>query len=93
MKEPGISGEILVNELSVGEHYFACSVGDHCLRGMRLTVIIEEAYQNTSAQEDQVHSLASYPGPVGLGTRLVRSFASHFHHNFPSNILMIGYLI
>jgi hypothetical protein len=41
LKDPETSGDVLVNGLSLGEHYFACSVGDHCLRGMRLTVRVE----------------------------------------------------
>lgn len=54
MGDPAASGEVLVNGLSVGEHYFACSVGDHCLRGMRLAVRVESGTQQASPQENQV---------------------------------------
>jgi len=30
LTEPALRGEVLVNGLAVGEHYFACSVDDHC---------------------------------------------------------------
>ena len=40
-RDPSLSGEVLVSGLSVGLHHFACSVGDHCLQGMRFTVTVE----------------------------------------------------
>lgn len=57
LKDPVANGEVFVNDLSVGEHYFACSVGDHCLRGMRLTVRVESGAQQAPAQESQVRRL------------------------------------
>ena len=51
--QPATSGEVVVNGLSVGNHYFACSVGDHCVRGMRLTVTVESGAE-ASSQETQV---------------------------------------
>lgn len=54
LKDPASSGDLLVHGLSPGEHYFACSVGDHCQRGMRLTVRVEAGTQPDSSQEMEV---------------------------------------
>ena len=55
--QPATSGEVVVNGLSVGNHYFACSVDDHCVKGMRLTVAVESGTK-VSSQEIQVSSEA-----------------------------------
>lgn len=46
----------MVHSLSPGEHYFACSVGDHCQKGMRLTVTVEPGIQSDSPQEMEVRN-------------------------------------
>ena len=55
LKGPDITGEVTVTGLSVGEHHFTCSVGDHCQRGMRLTVTVESERRQAS-QDTEVNS-------------------------------------
>ena len=50
LKDPESIGEVAVRGLSAGEHHFACSVGDHCLRGMRMRVNVES---RTAQENDQ----------------------------------------
>lgn len=57
LKDPATNGEVVISELSVGEHYFSCSVGDHCLKGMRLRVIVEESGQRQDSPQDSEVSL------------------------------------
>ena len=44
--------------LSAGEHYFTCSVGDHCQRGMRLTVRVEPELQPNLLEDTRVRTLS-----------------------------------
>ena len=34
------SGQVAVSGLSPGNHYFVCSVSNHCQRGMRVNVTV-----------------------------------------------------
>lgn len=60
LKDPSTDGEVAVTGLSVGEHYFACSVGDHCQRGMRFTITVESregSGSHSDRVEDEVSNL------------------------------------
>lgn len=57
LKDAASSGNVLVHSLSAGEHYFTCSVGDHCQRGMRLTVRVEPGFQQQVPQAIEVRSM------------------------------------
>ena len=52
--DPESNGEVAVSGLSVGEHYFACSVGDHCSRGMRMRVTVETRTEQQHTQDSEV---------------------------------------
>ncbi len=51
LRDPANSGEVIVNGLSVGQHHFACSVGDHCQQGMSFTVTVESGEGDISPQD------------------------------------------
>ena len=53
---PTTSGEVSVTGLSPGTHYFVCSLGNHCRRGMRVNV--------TVTTEDQQDDGSSTTGTV-----------------------------
>ena len=46
------SGEVAVSGLSPGNHYFVCSVGNHCQRGMRVNVTV--TIEDQQADENNV---------------------------------------
>ncbi len=54
LKDPESNGEVAVSGVSVGEHYFACSVGDHCLRGMRMRVNVQPRTGQEHSQDNDV---------------------------------------
>ena len=47
LSTPTTTGNVVVSGLSVGEHYFVCSVGTHCQHGMRFTVTVQPNNNNT----------------------------------------------
>ena len=46
------SGEIVVSGLSPGNHYFVCSVSNHCQRGMRINVTVTTEDQQEQGRYD-----------------------------------------
>ena len=58
LKDPASNGEITVSGLSIGDHNFACSVGDHCLRGMRMRVTVESRTREELAQDSEVSCIS-----------------------------------
>ena len=47
---PTTTGEVAVTGLSVGQHYFVCSVPGHCQYGMRFTVTVT---RDTVTEEEE----------------------------------------
>ena len=48
------SGEVAVSGLSPGNHYFVCSIGNHCERGMRVNVTVTTNDQQEGNNEVEV---------------------------------------
>lgn len=48
------SGEVAVSGLSPGNHYFVCSIGNHCQRGMRVNVTVTTIDQQEGNNEVEV---------------------------------------
>ena len=48
------SGEVVVSGLSPGNHYFVCSVGNHCQQGMRVNVTVTTDDQQEDSDEFEV---------------------------------------
>lgn len=48
------SGEVVVSGLSPGNHYFVCSIGNHCQRGMRVNVTVTTNDQQEGNNEVEV---------------------------------------
>ena len=51
---PIARGDVAVTGLSVGKHYFVCTVDSHCDAGMRFTVTVEATPGGPGAESTEV---------------------------------------
>ena len=57
MGMPVTQGEVFVNNLPVGEHYFVCTVPTHCQKGMNIKVTVTS--NETSSQDEDFYHFVS----------------------------------
>ena len=58
---PTTSGEVAVTGLSVGQHYFVCSVSGHCQSGMRFTVTVIPGNVEEEEEEEELPMIHTIP--------------------------------
>ena len=71
---PTTSGEVAVTGLSPGTHYFVCSLGNHCQRGMKVNVTVTTG--------DQYDDSSITTGTVCTIPFLVNEVTTVFIHMF-----------